>query len=165
MVKTEKKANLKKILKELAAELLGKLEIAAEIEVKEEKAKENEQADHYEVVIQTQESGLLIGRHGESLNSLQLLLGVIVYKKVGQWVRVIVDIGDYRKMREESLKEMAVRIIEEVKTSGQPVAMPYLTPLERRQIHVFLTDHESVMTESTGEGKDRRLIIKPRLSV
>lgn len=123
---------------------------------------EKQEEDQYSVRIETQETGLLIGRHGEGINSLQLLLGVMLYKKFGRWIRVILDVGDYRKMREDSLKEMVTRITSEVETTGNPVVLPYLSPLERRFVHMLLTDNSKVTSESTGEGKERRVTIKPR---
>ncbi len=146
-------------IKKTTEELLAKLLTEATVEVIEEVA---EGETNYKVGIQTQETGLLIGYHGETLNSLQLLLGVIIYKKIQKWVHIIVDVGNYRKMREESIKEMVNRIISEVETSQKPVTLPYLSPLERRIVHMMLTDHKTVSSESTGEGKDRLLSIKPR---
>lgn len=116
----------------------------------------------YTVSVKTPETGLLIGHHGETINSLQLLLGVMLYKKMGQWIRVILDVGDYRKMREDNIRDMVQRIVTEVETTGQPVTLPFLTPLERRFVHMMLTDNEKVTSESVGEGKERRLTIKPR---
>lgn len=133
---------------------LSKIEATASVVKQEE--------DQYMVAIETKETGLLIGRHGESINSLQLLLGVMLYKKFGKWVRVILDVGDYRKMREESLKEMVTRITSEVEATGSPVALPFLSPLERRFIHMLLTENEKVTSESIGEGKERRITIKLR---
>lgn len=156
MSKTEKKIDLEGEIKKLTSELLLRLKIEAEVEVLKETP------EHFRVNIKTEETGLIIGRHGETLNSLQLLLGVILYKKLGQWVRVILDVGDYRKAREESIKQMVERIITEVETSGQAVTLPQLTPLERRQVHLMLVDHPKATSESFGEGKERRVMIKPR---
>lgn len=139
---------------EIAKDLLEKLEVKADVTVEE--GEENT----YKLVINTEETGLLIGHHGETLNSFQLILGVILFKKRGEWVRTLVDVGDYRKLREESIKEMVNRIVSEVELSGQPVTLPFLTPLERRIVHVMLTGHEKVVSESTGEGRDRRLTIR-----
>ena len=146
-------------IKKTTEDLLTKLQTEAEVVVIEE---ETEGEINYKVSIQTPETGLLIGYHGETLNSLQLLLGVIIYKKIKKWVHIIVDIGNYRKMREESIKEMVNRIVGEVQTTHQPVTLPYLSPLERRIVHMMLTDHKTVVSESTGEGKDRLLTIRPR---
>lgn len=153
--KTTKKQTIEETIKELTDKLLSYMQISGSTEVVAGQ-------DHYDVNITTQESGLLIGRYGETLNSLQLLLGVMLFKKRGEWIRVIVDVGDYRKSRQQSLSEMAQRIAGEVETTGQPVTIPNLTPYERRTIHMLLSQHKSVMTESIGEGRDRRLTIKPR---
>lgn len=145
------------------SELLEKLTIEAEVEVMEELNEEGTgQPKNYRVNITTSESGLLIGHHGETINSLQLLLGVILYKKFNEWVRVIIDVGDYRKMREESIREMVNRIAAEVMQTGTPVELPYLSPLERRLVHMMLAEHEKVESISQGEGKDRRVTIKLR---
>ena len=146
-------------IKKTTEELLAKLLTEATVEVVEETVEEE---SNYKVSIQTQETGLLIGFHGETLNSLQLLLGVIIYKKIQKWVHIIVDVGNYRKMREESIKEMVNRIVSEVETSQKPVTLPYLSPLERRIVHMMLTDHKTVASESTVEGKERLLSIRPR---
>ncbi|OGG00808.1 hypothetical protein A2153_04280 [Candidatus Gottesmanbacteria bacterium RBG_16_38_7b] len=155
----------KKYIKEIEKtlkELLEKLTIDAKIEVEEEINEGDKQPKHFRINISTPESGLLIGHHGETINSLQLLLGVILYKKFNEWVRVIIDIGDYRKLREESIREMVNRIVSEVEQTGRPIELPYLSPLERRLVHMMLTDNERVMSESQGEGKDRRVTIKPK---
>lgn len=155
MAETE---NIENDIKETLNELLSKLQVAAEIDV----AKGEGAEDHFLVNIITSETGLLIGYHGETLNSLQLLLGIILYKKSGSWVRIILDIGDYRKAREESIKEMVERIVMEVETTGQPVTLPYLTPLERRIVHMMLSENDKVISQSDGSGRDRRLTISPK---
>src|SRR3990172_7800696 len=109
MVKKTKKADTEKEVKKITDELLSLLQVKADVEAVEVKEEE-----HVKVNIKTEETGLLIGHHGETLNSLQLLLGILLYKKLGTWVRVVMDVGDYRKMREENLKEMVTRIVGEV---------------------------------------------------
>lgn len=169
MKKTTKKTpDLTKEIEATVKELLDKLDISAKIAVgrqendgKSQEGKKKDQ-DHYRVDIDTAETGLLIGHHGETINSLQLLLGVILYKKHKKWLRVILDVGDYRKKREESIKEMVNRIITEVETTSAPVWLPFLTPLERRTVHIMLADHKTVTSESVGEGRERRITIKPR---
>lgn len=146
-------------IKKATEEFLQKLKVEGTAEVNEE-SKEGEVS--YKINIQSEETGLLIGYHGETLNGLQLLLGIILYKKFGKWLHIIIDVGNYRQMREESIKEMVNRIVSEVETTGQPVVLPYLSPLERRIVHMMLTGHEKVASESSGEGKERRLTIKPR---
>jgi len=143
-----------KEIKKTIEDILKHLTITAKITVTKD------ESENYSVAVETEETGLLIGRHGETLNGLQLLLGIILYKKLGHWVHVMLDVGDYRKTREDSIKEMVTRIIAEVEQSGQPVMLPYMTPLERRIVHLMLTDHERVISESQGEGRERRVMIR-----
>jgi spoIIIJ-associated protein len=167
-VKTPKTVKAKKIadvvpqdiaatIQQTVVDIIGRIGIEATVTVAVD-AEEN-----YRVNVSTLESGLLIGRHGETINGLQLFLGVVLFKKLGRWVRVVLDVGDYRSQRESTIREMVNRIITEVETTKQPVSLPFLTPLERRSVHVMLTDHATVMSESVGEGRDRRLTIKPRV--
>lgn len=175
----KKKTNEIKVsaeIENIVNELLIQLQVTGTVEVKEiietdvkaeadkSDSKKTTPDKNYTVNIKSEESGLLIGHHGETINSLQLLIGVILYKKLGKWVRVLVDIGDYRKMREESIKEMVNRIAAEVEQSGRGVELPFLSPLERRIVHMMLSENSKVMSESTGEGRDRRVMIKPRLN-
>ncbi|PIR08081.1 hypothetical protein COV53_04895 [Candidatus Gottesmanbacteria bacterium CG11_big_fil_rev_8_21_14_0_20_37_11] len=162
MAQTKNKKDTKTIIKETISNLLDNLEVKAEIEIEKvaEDKNSSQEPDHYKVNIKTDETGLIIGRHGETINSLQLLLGVILYKKIGSWQRIILDVGDYRKVREGSIKEMVERISKEVESTGQPVTLPDLTPYERRVVHIMLSDNPKIASESSGEGKDRRLTIK-----
>src|SRR3990167_10310616 len=86
------------IVKETIEDLLKKLKVESTVSVEEITTDEE---IHYQINIESPETGLLIGYHGETINSLQLLLGVLLYKKLGKWVRVIMDVGEYRKMRED----------------------------------------------------------------
>lgn len=156
--KTEKKLDVEKEISATLSDLLAKLKVEAAVKITKE------EENHYKVEIQTQDTGLLIGRHGETINSLQLILGIMLYKKLGSWARVVVDVGDYRQTREISIKEMVERITAEVEGTGQPVILPYLTPYERRIVHMMLTENKKVVSESQGEGKDRRVTIKLRQS-
>lgn len=139
-----------------AEELLRLLTVPADIEVVVDKD------GVYQVALATEESGLLIGFHGETLSSFQLILGLIVSQKVGEWIRLVVEVGDYRARRNEELAQMAKGYADQAVASGQAVFLPYLHPAERRIIHLALQDDHRVLTESEGEGRNRRLVIKPK---
>lgn len=143
--------------KEITEELLKLLLLEAKVEVSEDK--ENKAIS---VAIETEEPGILIGYHGETLSSLQLMLGIMVSKKINEWVRVVVNVGDYREKREEVLKRMALSAAQKAKFSQEPVTLPPLSGNERRIIHLVLTDNPDVTTESEGEGEERRVVVKPR---
>jgi spoIIIJ-associated protein len=106
--------------------------------------------------------GILIGKRGETLSALQYLLNMIVSKKARTRTRIIVDVEGYRRRRREFLIGMAKRVADRVRQGGEPIPMEALPAFERRIIHIALRDDPDVMTQSTGEGEDRRVIIIPR---
>lgn len=108
-----------------------------------------------------EETGLLIGRRGETLNSLQTILGIIARQKTGEWVRIIVDIGDWREKQESHLKELAEEAALRAKETGQPQPIYNLSAGQRRIIHLVLAEDPEVETISEGEGEERYLIVKP----
>ncbi len=115
-----------------------------------------------DVVLNTKDSGVVIGYHGEVLESLQLVLSLIISKKLGHFTRVSIDVGDYKKNRTEFLKNLAFQTKEKVLEEKREFSLSDLKSWERRVVHLTLQDDEDVVTESVGEGKDRALIIKPR---
>lgn len=146
-----------KIVQEIVEELLELLRVEAKVEVGEDK--ENEAV---KVQIETEEPGILIGHHGETLNALQLILGLIINKKLEEWQRIIVNVGDYREEREKQLKNLALNTAQKVKFSREPAILTGLSSFERRIIHLALAEHPDIVTESEGEGNYRRLVVKPK---
>ena len=145
-----------KTIKETTVELLGLLKID-----QPEVAIEEDEEGTVRVNIQTPDSALLIGYHGQTLSSFQLILSLIAYKKLGVWQKVIVDIGDYRERREEEITQMALNLARQVKESGKATVLPSLSPNERRIVHLCLQEDPTVETYSEGEGRYRRLVIAP----
>jgi spoIIIJ-associated protein len=108
--------------------------------------------------------GTLIGRRGETLAALQLLVNLITYKQTGEHERIVVDVEGYRGRREENLRSMAERIAEQVRGSGRPVMLEAMPPNERRIVHMALADYSDLSTESTGEGDQRRVVVSLKSS-
>lgn len=106
--------------------------------------------------------GLLIGRRGETLTSLQFVLNLILARRLKRWARVVVDVEGYRARREQTLTGLANRIAHRVQETGQPVALEAMPAGERRIIHVALADHPHVTTGSVGEGEHRKVVISPK---
>lgn len=106
--------------------------------------------------------GLMIGRRGETLRSLQFLLNTIVNRSAGRWPQIVVDVGNYRQRRRESLESLARRTAELVRTNGRPMPLDPMQSYDRRIIHMALRDDASVYTESNGEGESRRIIVHPK---
>lgn len=144
-----------KTIKKLTEELLEKLEVEATVDL-------SEKDEAVWVTINSDEPGVLIGHYGRNLESIQILLGQMIFKKLGEWVRIVVTVGDYREKRELQLKELAISVATKVVQTGTPVFLSDLTPAERRIVHTALTDHPDVVSQSEGEGRFRKLVVKPR---
>jgi spoIIIJ-associated protein len=108
--------------------------------------------------------GLLIGRRGETLRSLQFMVNLLVSRKVQKWPQVVVDVGNYRQRRQESLEGLARRMAERVRQSGRPLMLEPMGAYERRIVHLALRADPTVYTESTGEGENRKVVIYPSKS-
>jgi spoIIIJ-associated protein len=106
--------------------------------------------------------GLLIGRHGETLASLQFVLNACLGKELARSSRVIVDVEHYRDRREQSLRGIAMRAADRVRRERRPLTLQPMPPNERRIIHLTLQSSPWVTTESTGEGAERRVVISPK---
>jgi spoIIIJ-associated protein len=107
-----------------------------------------------------EDSGLLIGRRGQTLQALQFMVNLIVRKQF-DGVRVVLDVENYRHRRELQLREMATTIAKRVAETSRSITLEPMPPADRRIIHTSLTDHPGVSTESTGEGEGRKVTIKP----
>lgn len=137
-------------------DIIENLGVSATIEV----AREN---STYFVDIASDDSSLLIGKHGVNLDSLQFALAVRLKTLTGQEdFEIFVDVNNWRRQKETKLKEMAKNIEDKVAETRKEEALFNLSPSERRVIHTYLGESEKVVTESQGEGADRHLIIKPK---
>lgn len=105
--------------------------------------------------------GLLIGRRGQTLASMQYLLNLICAKKIGKRVAFGIDVDGYRRRREESLVTLARRTASRVRSSGRSVTLEPMPPNERRIIHLALADDPDVVTVSIGEGEERKVAVTP----
>lgn len=143
-------------VKKTAEELLVKLEVTGVVSVT------TDETGAYRVHIETEETGLLIGYHGRTLESFQIMLGMLASKKLGEWVKTYVNVGDYREKREEALMLMAQRAAERALAVDRPVELAHLSPSERRVVHLTLSGDERIETESVGVGNSRTLLVKPK---
>lgn len=122
----------------------------------------DETEESISVVINSDDPGLIIGHHGDTLDSIQLILSLMVSKKLGEFKRVSVEVGDYKKNRSDYLKTLAADSKERVLLERKEIYLPNLKPWERREVHMHLADDPEVISESEGEGKERTLVIKPK---
>jgi spoIIIJ-associated protein len=103
--------------------------------------------------------GLLIGRRGETLAALQLLVSLIVGHRTKHRMRIVVDAENYRERREENLRSLALRVAQQVRNYRRSIALEAMPPHERRIVHIALSDSKDISTESIGEGEARRVVI------
>ena len=119
--------------------------------------------DNYvEVNINSSNEALLIGHKGSGLNSLQLVLRMIMYKKFGFWIPLLLNVGDYLEQRKASLERLAQNLSHKVKFSKEPQEINNLSSAERRVVHLYLKEHPDVETESIDGVYGRKLLIKAK---
>jgi len=122
----------------------------------------HKEGDYYYLEIESTDSALLIGRYGANLDAFELILNLILAKKIAVLEKVIVDIGGFRKRREEQLISLAQSIAQKVTESGRFEVLLNLSSRERRVVHLALSQDPNIETKSEGEGEGRRLIIQPK---
>lgn len=108
------------------------------------------------------DSGVLIGKRGQTLEAIQYLLEKMVNKKSANRVRVLVDVEGYLEKRKNNLQQMAMRMAEKAKRTRKPVTIGQMNSHDRRIVHLQLKDENSVRTQSIGDGYYRKLMIFPK---
>lgn len=108
------------------------------------------------------DSGLLIGREGQTLAALQYLTSRIVSRRMEAPVRVQFDVGDYRERQDDRLRELALALAERVRATGRPCSTRPMSSYHRRLVHMALQESPDVQTRSSGEGPLKRVIIQRR---
>jgi spoIIIJ-associated protein len=146
-----KNKNLEKTVKEF----LKKIGVDGEAEVLEKEG-------IIDINLETEDSGIVIGHHGDTLEALQLILSLVLQKQSGEFKRVSIEVGDYKKNRSDWLTNLAKETKERVLAENREVHLYDLKSWERRVVHLILQDDKEVVSESTGEGKDRVLVVKPK---
>jgi spoIIIJ-associated protein len=109
--------------------------------------------------------GVLIGRRGEKLASLQHIVNLIVARREGQLNRIMVDVENYRGRREDQLRDVAGRAAQRVSQSGKIIQLEAMPAMERRIVHLALAEHATVRTQSVGVEPNRRVVILPATKV
>ncbi|HCK12784.1 TPA: hypothetical protein DHW51_01580 [Candidatus Poribacteria bacterium] len=112
--------------------------------------------------IEGDDSGLLIGRKGETLRSLQFMVRFLVSRKTGERANLSVDVEGYDDRRRQSLSSLANRVAQRVVKTGRSIELEPMNPRERRLVHITLSENGDVYTESSGTGEGRRVVILPR---
>lgn len=154
--------NLVSITKATVAELLDHMDIRATVEARLGEPDEQGEMAPVLVDITGGDLSILIGRHAETLNALQLITRMIVGKEVGHSTHIVIDVEGYRKRREDGLRELARKMAKQAVSTGRRQSLEPMSPAERRIIHMELRDSVEVTTESTGEEPRRKVTIIPK---
>ncbi len=114
------------------------------------------------VIDSKEESGLLIGAHGQTLEALESFLSLALRTKYGEWTKVLVDVAQWREKQTENLVALGKQAAARAISTGESQYLYNLTPSQRREIHLSLKNEEGIETLSEGDGEDRFLIIKQK---
>ncbi len=136
-------------------EMLVNMGITAQVEIFRKK-------DYTVLNINGKDLGVLIGKHGQTLDAIQYLINLAINKSRPEKERIIIDVEGYRRRREETLRRLAVKLADKVKREGKKQILEPMSPQERRIIHSTLQGYKEVFTYSEGQDPYRHVIISPQ---
>jgi len=143
-------------MSDFLAGIIQHMDVSGDVEIKKEE-------DILKMNVSGNKMGILIGKHGQTLNALQYLLNVAYYRRFpGDDCRIVLDVEDYRLKREETLRTLALNLAKKATRYCQEVVLEPMTAQERRIIHTALQDNAAVSTFSQGEEPFRKVVIAPK---
>jgi len=147
-----------KTIKEIIIDLLKRMNFDGKVDV--------DISDENNILanIQTEQANFLIGQSGANLDALQHIIRIIINKKSNEFVHFILDVNNYRKYRIELLKELAENVAKQVLTEKVAVTLRPMTAYDRRIVHLALANNSQIVTESIGNGTERKITIKSLLT-
>lgn len=153
-IKVSKKVTVEGYLNQLLSDIFSAMNMEVEIMIQV-----NEENHNIEIDLKGDEMGILIGKRGQTLDSLQLLLNNAVHKHFDTYYKVKLDTENYRIRRKETLENLAKNIAYKVKRTKSPVVLEPMNPFERRVIHSALQNDRYVVTHSEGEDPFRHVVV------
>ena len=154
IIKVRKKSEIEDYVYDFLHSVFQAMEMDVEILINK-----SEDGKIVDVELQGEEMGVLIGKRGQTLDSLQYLTNLAVGKQVEEYVKVKIDTEDYRKRRRDTLENLAKNIAYKVKRTKRPVSLEPMNPFERRVIHSALQNDRYVSTHSEGEEPYRHVVV------
>jgi spoIIIJ-associated protein len=151
-VRVTKKMNTEEIARDFLLNLLSKMGVQAKLNVK------LKQSNLY-IDMSGAEMAILIGRRGQTLDSLQYLVSLVVNKDREEYIRVILDTENYRQKRKDTLERLAFKLAKRAKKINKDITLEPMNPYERRIIHSALQNNKFVTTKSEGEEPYRKVVI------
>lgn len=149
--------NVEAIARKFLADIFVAMDLKVEIKITYDST-----ARILDVDLDGEEMGVLIGKRGQTLDSLQYLISLVVNKGTGEYIRVKVDTENYRQRRKETLENLAKNIAYKVKSTRRAVSLEPMNPYERRIIHSALQNDKYVTTHSEGDEPFRRVVVTPK---
>lgn len=153
-IRVRKKSDIEDFVRDFLEDVFHAMDMEVEIMITK-----SEDGKNIDVELKGSEMGVLIGKRGQTLDSLQYLTNLAVGKKVNEYVKVKLDTEDYRKRRKETLENLAKNIAFKVKRTKRPVSLEPMNPFERRIIHSALQNDRYVTTKSEGDEPYRHVVV------
>ena len=154
IIKARVKSSVEDTAKDFLKEVFDAMGLIVVVDVKYDEADNS-----MEIELSGDEMGVLIGKRGQTLDSLQYLVSLVVNKNVENYIRVKVDTENYRQRRRETLENLAKNISYKVKRTKRPVSLEPMNPYERRIIHSALQNDKYVTTHSEGDEPYRHVVV------
>ncbi|RJQ31889.1 MAG: KH domain-containing protein [Actinobacteria bacterium] len=142
------------IITKLVEDIISATDIDCDISIEED-------ADGIHVDLRGEELGILIGKDGNTLDSIEFILGIAANRGQEERSKVFLDIEGYKSRKKERIEEMSKQAAEKVEQTGEAMSLSPMNPYERRLVHMVLKESTAVITESIGEEPERHIVIKP----
>ena len=152
LVKVKKKINYEKIAETFIKEMLLAIGIVVKVETRLVERK-------LFIELSGENMGVIIGKRGQTLDSIQYLVNLVVNRNEGQYINVFIDTENYRQRRKETLETLALNLAKKVKSTRKSIVLEPMNPYERRIIHSVLQNDKFVVTHSEGEEPNRNIVI------
>ena len=149
------------LMKSVIVDLLDKMGFSYEIEVEKDPGEEGDMI--YNII--TEESNFLIGQYGMNLQALQHIARILVRKKTDERVNFVLDVNSYKKNKNISIAALAKSSAEQSLQERRAITLRPMSPYERRLVHMELSKNPEIITESVGEGEERKVVIRPASSL
>ncbi len=164
MEMTENQVEIFEAAKNVLAALLRLMDLPSKVTLSEEFTVTGADGETSSIGlnIEGEDLGILIGRRGQTMVSLQQIVRLIMSHRMDVRIPIVLDVEGYKQRRCEGLRTLANKLADQVRTRRIPFTMEPMSAFERREIHLALADHLDVTTESTGEGETRKVVIIPQ---
>lgn len=154
VIKARVKSSVEDIARDFLRDVFEAMDMTVVVDVKYD-----ELENYMEIDLSGDDMGVLIGKRGQTLDSLQYLVSLVVNKNIENYIRVKVDTENYRQRRKETLENLARNISYKVKRTKRPVSLEPMNPYERRIIHSALQNDKYVTTHSEGDEPYRHVVV------